>query len=72
MDRGYERPSADYPVVLRGMTGTLSEQRQVVLKAMAAGELLPGQAGQLLQAMTTSPGALPRLRRRCRGGRPDK
>ena len=51
LDRGYGRPSTDYPVVLRGMTGTLSEHGQAVLKAMAAGELLPGQASQLLQAI---------------------
>jgi hypothetical protein len=39
------------PSRLEGMTSTLGEQGQVILRAMADGLLAPGQAAQLLGAV---------------------
>jgi hypothetical protein len=39
------------PTVLQGLTGTLSDQGQGILRAMAAGLIAPGQATQLLGAI---------------------
>lgn len=41
------------PVALRELAGTLSEQGQGILNAMASGLLAPGQAAQLLDAIAT-------------------
>jgi Family of unknown function (DUF5681) len=41
----------DEPVKLGKLAGTLTEQGQGILRAMAAGMLTPGDAGKLLQAL---------------------
>jgi hypothetical protein len=39
------------PAAFGGLTGTLSDQGQGILQAMAAGAIAPGQAAQLLGAI---------------------
>jgi Family of unknown function (DUF5681) len=39
------------PAAFKGLTGTLSDQGQGILQAMAAGVIAPGQAAQLLGAI---------------------
>ena len=41
----------EMPAALDGLTGTLSDQGQGILRAMAAGVIAPGQAAQLLGAI---------------------
>lgn len=43
--------SVDPPVRLPALVGTLSERGEVVAKALADGDLSPGQAGAIMQAL---------------------
>lgn len=45
--------SLDPVVRLPGLTGTLSERGEVVAKALADGELSPGQANTIMQALAS-------------------
>ncbi len=43
--------ATDEPVELRGLKGTLTEQGEAVVQAMAASQVTPEQAAKLLQAL---------------------